>query len=331
MAKGNNQKIKIIKLLEILNSESDEKHPITTQQLVLRLNSMDIDVERKTVYDDVNALITCGFDIVSTKIGHSNAYYIGSRKFELSEIKILLDAVESASFITEKKSKVLSQKLLELVDVHNAEMLEKQVLFDNVVKHSNEKIYYNVDAISNAIIEEKRIEFCYFVHDVDGNIVLKRNGAKYLVSPWKLIFTENNYYLIGVLEEEKEFRHFRLDRMQSVEILESKICETVAREKRRIVGDTKRIFSMFKGEEKTVELVADNTLVDVIMDKFGENIKMTKLNEKQFSVLVRVEISDMFFAWCFGVGEKLKINAPFEVVNAFKEKFVSYQKHCFET
>ena len=245
MAKSSNQKEKILHLMKILLDQTDETHKLSVNDLITKLAALDIKAERKTIYDDIETLRQFGFDIIMEK-SKSYGYYIGKRDFELPELKLLADAVQSSKFITERKTMQLIKKLEGLMSKHDAGKLRRQVYVQNRVKSMNESIYYSVDALHEAISEDKKISFKYFTYDVQKNQIFKRGGDLYIVSPAALTWNEENYYLIAYSDERKSITHFRVDRMSSVKKLPEQ--RHSAAKGFKLSEYSKKVFCMFSGE-----------------------------------------------------------------------------------
>lgn len=315
MAKGKNQKVKLIKILEILRAESDENHPMSTNALIKRLRDEDVDVERKTLYDDIACLNECGYEIMTIKT-NTNNYYIEDRTFDVAELKILLDAIGAAQFITEKKTNVLSDKIAVLGGSHRAKLLRRHVVTLEP-KHTNEKIYYIVDSLNDCIERGKKASFKYYKYDISGKRIHTHDGDEYVVSPLSLVFSDDNYYLVAYTDKHDDLINFRVDRIDCVTVLEDAVDER-AKKKSLSSKDSHKIFSMFKGEDCKVTLLCDNSLVNVIVDKFGENVVMTKHTDGDFTVSASVQLAPTFYAWVFTFGEKMKIISPKKVVEEMK-------------
>lgn len=318
-----------MRILEILRSETDETHVISTNELIFRLQEQGIQVERKTIYDDLKTLSEEGYDIVWVKKNHSNAYYLAQRCFDMAELRILLDAVQAASFITSKKTKVLVDKIAEQAGNHKADLLKRNITYFDTLKHSNEKIYYSIDALNEAIIARKQISFLYFSHSADGERIYKRDGERYILNPIVMTFSQNNYYLTAYSDKYKDIANYRIDRMDKVEVLEER--NTLPEQKLLSYAQNPlKTFAMFIGKEKRVTLRADNALVEQMRDKFGEKIKMLKYDETSFSITTTLQISPTFFAWCFTFGDRLQIVEPEEIVEQYREMLLdagkSYRK-----
>lgn len=315
MSKSSNQKLKLLYLLKTLMEKTDTEHTLTVPEMILELNRYGINAERKSIYDDIESLKTFGIDILCRK-SKAYGYYIASRSFELAELKLLADAVASSKFITEKKSKELIKKIGSLTSSHEAKQLVRQIYVNGRVKAMNEKIYYNVDLINQAISSRKQISFKYFEYTIDKKKRYRNNGNKYVASPYALTWDDENYYMISYYEKYYGITHFRVDKMEDIEVTASECYH----EEINIVEYTKKIFSMYGGEEETVKIQFDNSLLGVVIDRFGKNTVMHKVDENSFIAILKVEISPPFWGWIFQFGNKIKIVSPESV----KERFIEY-------
>lgn len=308
-------KSRILYVYKYLNQKSDEKSPITGSQIIKYLGSLGISAHRKTVASDIELLKEFGIDIITIK-STQNRYYIGSRDFELPEVKLLVDAVESSRFITAKKSNELVKKLSTLVSVNQAAELYRQVFIEKRVKPLNEEIYYTVDTIHNAIESQKQIDFKYFEYNGEKEKVFRNNGKPYKLSPYAQVWNDDNYYVVGYCTKHDKISKFRVDRMTKVKLTEN---EAYPMPMNFNSADyTKNIFSMYDGEIKTVELKCTNELMKVIIDKFGEDATTILLDNNYFKVIVDVSVSPTFFGWVFQFAGNMTILAPKDV----KDKFV---------
>ena len=329
MPKGTKQKLKLIYLMKYLLENTDENHTVTMPQIIAYLEANDITAERKSIYDDLESLKDMGFDVAGEKQGKGYGYYIGARDFEMAELKLLVDAIQSSKFVTEKKSQELIKKLGRLVSVHEAKQLKRQVYVAGRAKALNESIFYNVDAIHNAIEENKKISFQYFQWNTKKEMELRKNGRFYEVSPWALLWEDENYYLVAFDAMADEIKHYRVDKMLNIS------CMDLAREgkerfeKSNVAEYTKKNFGMFAGEEETVKLEVHNRLVGVILDRFGRDIMMIPADKEHFRVNVRVSVSNQFFGWLFGLGDGVKILGPENVKEKMKEEIAKIQKMYF--
>ena len=314
MAKGENQKLKLLYLLDILNKYTDDEHFITMQEIVKKLADCGVNAERKTLYNDLEELRTYGIDVIGEKDGLGYNYHIGNRKFELAELKLLVDAVQSSRFITKAKSKELIKKLNDLTSKYHAEELNHQVFVAGRVKTMNESIYYNVDLIHTAISEDVKIRFRYFMWNENKKQVYRRNGAYYSVSPWGLTWDDENYYLIGYDDEYEAIRYYRVDKMKKIVLSDEKREGRDSFKSVDMAVYSKKRFGMSDGEETEVELLCDNNMAGVIIDRFGKNTPFVKQDEEHFVALVSVAVSIQFLGWVMSLGDGVKIVGPESVV-----------------
>lgn len=325
MAKSSNQKGKLLVLRRLLLEQTDEEHGLTVPDMIRRLEAEGIHAERKSIYSDLETLSESGLDIVSRKEGTRVLYYVGSRDFELPELKLLVDAVQSSRFITRRKSGQLIEKMAGLSSRWQAKQLQRQVYVANRVKTENESIYYNVDTIYTAIAENRRIAYRYrewgFREGEDGpERQYRRQGKTYCVSPWALCWANDNYYMVGYDSQAESVKHYRVDKMDGIAV------SSEPRDGREYFADfdiavyTRRIFGMFGGEDEAVTLRADNSLLDVILDRFGEEASIRRDGENTFIARVRVAVSPQFLSWVFGFGDRIRILGPAEVVRDMREQ-----------
>lgn len=307
--------------------KTDENHGLTINEIKNELESYGIKAERKSLYDDIEILQSFGLDICTVRT-NTVKYYIGNRDFQIPELKLLVDAIQSSKFITRKKSLELIEKLGHLVSENDGSQLRREVYVTNRVKTVNEHIYYNVDKIHNAISENKKISFQYFKWDLDttnGNKIVKtarKNGEAYRVSPWALCWDDENYYLIAYDSEAEIIKHYRVDKMERIRLLKDE------RDGSELYNDfnparyAKSVFSMFGGEECEVKLLVDNNFIGVIVDRFGSDLFIVKHDEHSFTVNVNVMLSPQFYAWVFGLGGGVRILAPERAILEFKDKIL---------
>lgn len=309
MAKSFRQKMKILYLLKAFWENTDEEHPLTVKELMKYLEGYGISVERKTVYDDIEALRVFGMDILNRREKPSG-YYLASRSFELAELKILVDAVQSSRFITSRKSGELIKKLEDQTSIYEARQLQRQVFVSNRVKTMNESIYYNVDTIHQAVSEDRQISFQYYEWTVSKEMKPRRNGEIYFVSPWYLIWKDENYYLIGLDEKNSVVKHYRVDKMRKINV------ETERRQGEELFRnfDVARfvsgVFGMFGGKEESLTLKVNNRLVGVVLDHFGQDVIIQPHDEEHFITYVHVNVSSQFFGWLSGLGRDAEILSP---------------------
>lgn len=314
MPKSSNQKLKLIYLMKILLERTDETHGITMPEIIEALAAYDISAERKSLYSDIENLRLYGLDIIGTQEDRTYFYHIGSRQFELAELKLLVDSVQSAKFITAKKSNELIKKIEGLASKYEASQLHRQVFVSGRVKTMNESIYYNVDRIHNAIAENSRINFQYFQWNVDKKMELRHDGAVYEVSPWSLSWDDENYYLIAYDSAEEKIKHFRVDKMLHIKSNGKKREGKQAFKSFDMAAYARKMFGMYGGKEERVRMECDNAFAGVMIDRFGKDVSMIRLDDKRFLINVDVAVSRQFLAWVIGLGEGVTLTGPDSVV-----------------
>ena len=320
MPKSSNQKLKLLYIIKILSEQTDEEHCISTQQLIEELAKYDIKAERKSIYDDINQLIDFGYDIILIKSRVNGGYYMAGREFELAELKLLVEVVQSSKFITLKKSKELIAKIEKLASKPEAKQLQRQVYVANRIKTANESIYYIVDDIHRAIQNNEQISFQYLEWNLEKKLMPRRDGKLYRVSPWALTCKDENYYLIAHDNEEDKIKHFRVDKMGSIKALSNVKREGSSLFERFDIADyANKTFSMYGGKEESVTIQLENHLIGVVMDRFGQDVSIRVRDEEHFSVRVTVAISGQFFGWLTGLGAGAKLIAPESVVMQYQE------------
>lgn len=319
MAKSANQKLKLLYLVKYLMQHSDEEHPVSTAQIIEELAKNNISAERKSIYDDIEALRVFGVDIIQVK-GKNGGYYIGERDFELPELKLLVDSVQSSKFITQDKTYKLIKKIENLASAYDGQLLQRQVFVTNRVKSMNESIYYAVDVISDAITQNKKIRYKYFEYTVSKERRFRHDGAFYEVSPFALIWDDENYYMLAWDSAASKMKHYRVDKMDKVSLTDSEREGTAEFEKVDMSAYTKTVFGMFGGNEQKVKLRFANHLVGVVIDRFGRDSIIIKDGDEHFTVSVNVVVSQQFLAWVFGFGADAEILSPEEVRDEMKKQ-----------
>ncbi len=319
MAKTSSQKVRLLIMRDLLLRETDEDHRMTIPRFLQKLEAQGIQVERKSLYDDIEALRESGLDVHLVR-GRSGGYFVGERLFELPELKLLVDAVQSSRFITAQKSTKLIRKLETLTNVHQARQLRRQVEVNGRIKNMNESIYYVVDAIHEAISQDKKLSFRYRSWAVDphapGGFVSrdKRNGEHYVVSPWALVWMEENYYLVACEEASGEIRHYRVDKIHNQRVLSQERSGKELFEQLDPASYTRGMFGMFGGGEVDVELAMSNDLVGVLVDRFGSELVLHPgPQEGWFTVRVTVVPGDTFYGWVMSFGGKAEVLGPASV------------------
>lgn len=330
MAKSPNQKLKLLYLMKILLEQTDENHRITMTEIIENLASYNISAERKSLYNDIESLRLYGLDIIGIQEGRTYFYYVGSRRFELAELKLLVDSVQSAKFITAKKSSELIKKLEGLASRYEASKLHRQVFVAGRVKTMNESIYYNVDRIQTAIGENSKITFQYFQWNVEKKMELRHDGAVYKVSPWALSWNDGNYYLIAYDGEKGIIKHFRVDKMLHIELNGEKREGKQVFQSFDMAAYARKMFGMYGGKEERVRLECENSFAGVIIDRFGKDVTLNRLDDTHFFVNVEAAVSRQFLSWVIGLGEGVKIAGPESVVARMEDEICrlmrQYQK-----
>lgn len=319
MARSSFQKLKILYVMDYLLKRSDENHPVTVAQLIGELESHGISAERKSIYDDLESLREYGLDILQTGSGKNSGYYVASHEFELPELKLLVDSVQSSKFITYKKTLSLIKKIESLTSVYDAQLLRRQLYVKNRIKTMNESIYYNVDELHRGIAENRKIRFHYFEYTVRKERRFRRDGAWYVLSPYALSWDDENYYLVGFDSEAGIIKHFRVDKMADIQVTEE------PRDGEEIYAAldmgvyARKTFGMFTGEETSVRLRFEKDLVGAVIDRLGRDVMLVPDGEDHFTVRTDVIVSPQFFAWVLGFGNKAKILGPESVVRKLRE------------
>lgn len=309
MPKSSNQKLKLLYLMQMLLERSDENHPLTVQDMIDELSQHDISAERKSIYADLEALQLFGLDIVRSK-GKSTGYYIASRDFELPELKLLVDSVQSSKFITHRKTLSLIKKIEGLASVYDAQLLQRQVYVRNRVKSMNESVYYNVDEISGAISRDRIIRFNYFEFDVNKQRRYRHDGKVYEISPFALMWDDENYYMLGYDPEAEKLKHYRVDKMTNIESAETERSGKELFAGMDMSSYSKQVFGMFTGSEQTVKLRFENRLAGAVIDRFGKEVMLIPDGEEHFTVSADIAVSPQFYAWVFGFGTAVEILSP---------------------
>ena len=316
MPKSDNQKLKIFYILDYLQKNSHEDHPVRASELISMLERQhNILCERKTVYSDIAALQDYGVDIVSVP-GKNGGYYIGSRIFEMPELKLLIDAVLSSRYLTEKKSRELIEKLCDQCSIYDAKLLRRDVLVSGRVKSMNETIYYSIDTIQEAIAENKQITFRYFDWGVDG----KRHyrDKDYIASPYGLCQDNENCYLLAH-SQRHGVTSYRIDRMSDIRVTEENRIPCPELTGKALTEYANRLFQMYYGDQVTVKMRFHKELCNVVMDRFGRDTMLIPDGSDHFNFTVSVAVSPMFLSWVIGFGSKAKILYPQSVVDQYKQ------------
>lgn len=325
MPKSENQRAKLIYLAKIFTERTDEAHPISREDIMAALGEYGVDIERKTLYSDIETLREAGMDIILDKSSPRNsAYYLASREFELPELQLLINAVACSKFITERKSRTLIKKLSRLASVHQGAKLRREAIVSEKVKAKNEHIYYNVDILQEAIAAKKKILFKYFSYDCNKKKVYRDDKKDYVVSPLCLTWKDEQYYCTGYHERRKTISNFRIDKMENVRITDENCTGVDGFDASRY---SERTFGMFAGEDERVTMRFSNSLAGVVLDRFGMDTLLTKDGDDHFTVCVEVTVSSVFFGWVMQFGQDAEIIKPNSVREQFCEQLRSIGKN----
>jgi len=316
MTKSSNQKLKVLYLLNIMKELTDDDHGLTLPQILEELAKYGIKAERKSIYGDFEALRDFGLTI-EKRTGKNITYHLAERDFELPELKLLVDAVQSSKFITHKKSSALIKKIEGLASKYEAQQLQRQVFVANRIKTMNESIYYAVDEIHRAISDDKKISFKYFEWNMKKERQYRRNGKIYMVSPWALTWDDENYYMIAFDDESSIIKHYRVDKMHGLKITDKKRMGAELFENFDMALYSKKTFGMYGGRDEQVTLRCKDKMAGVIIDRFGQDVIMYEAGEEQFEVSVRVSVSPLFLTWIMNFGGDIKILSPQSVIDDY--------------
>lgn len=312
MAKSAGQKLKLLYIIKLLTENTDENHPASTADIIAYLDANGIHSERKSIYDDIARLVEFGYDIIQVHSRLGGGYYMAGRDFELAELKLLVDAVQSSRFITTRKSRSLIKKLEQLAGKHDAGKLQRQVYVAGRIKTENESIYYSIDSIHRAIQENKQISFQY----LDWNLkkeLSPRDQIQRRVSPWALIWREENYYLAAFDSQDQIMKHYRVDKMGQVKVLKESREGMEQFDKTDPALYSNQTFGMYGGREETVTLQFPNRLIGVVLDRFGRDVDIRPMTDRIFRMRARVAVSGQFFGWLAGIGREAVIIGPVSV------------------
>lgn len=324
MPKSERQKLKLLCLMNLFLEETDEDHTLTIPKIIEKLGTQGIHAERKSLYDDFETLRQFGLDIECLR-SRTTGYYLASRLFELPELKLLTDAVASSQFITEKKSAQLIRKLESLASRHQAWQLHRQVYVQGRIKAENEQIYYNVDAIQQAIAKGRQISFLYFCYTVDKEKTYRHDGNRYAASPYALTWNGECYYMIAFYEEYGELSQFRVDKMENIEVLDEKCLPIPGNRFFDPASYQNKLFNMFGGKEEDIRIAFDESMAGVVLDRFGREIVLHRLEEGRFFIDIRAFASPQLLGWLFAFGGRAQILKPENLIG----QFLQLAEECF--
>ncbi len=308
MAKMPNQKLKLIYLSRIFSERTDRYHGLTLSEISSALAEYNISAERKSLYDDIEALKLAGMDICTVRDSHVR-YYLASRSFELAELRLLSDAVQSSKFLTEKKSRELVRKIEGLGSRYEAASLHRQDSGDGRLKTENEEIFQNVTLLHRAMSENRKIACKYFEWNEHKQRLLRKNGDEYVLSPFALRWDDEYYYLIAYDSDAQKIKHFRVDKMLRIRLLEEKREGETLLNEADLSRYSQRAFSMYGGEQINVRILAENALAGVVIDRFGTDVPFLNRGDR-FEFCVKVMVSPTFFSWVLGFGNRMRILSP---------------------
>ena len=318
MAKASGQKLKLLYIIKYLSENTDEHHPASTSDIIAYLEANDIHSQRKSVYDDIEKLCNFGYDIIQVHSRLGGGYYMAGREFELAELKLLVDAVQSSRFITTKKSRSLIRKLEQMAGKHDAGKLQRQVYVAGRIKTENESIYYSIDTIHRAIQENRQIQFQYLDWNLKKELVPRVNSEK-RVSPWALIWQDENYYLAAYDSNDGVMKHYRVDKMGHVEVLKETRTGMEQFAKVDLAAYTNQIFGMYGGQEEIVTIQFPNRLIGVVLDRFGRETDIRQMPGEVFRIRVKVMVSGQFYGWLAGIGADAVIVNPVSVREQYRQ------------
>lgn len=316
MARSANQKIKILYLMRILLERTDDDHGLTLEEISNALLECGVEAERKTLYDDLEVLRVFGLDIEKRK-DKTVRYHVVSREFELPELKLLVDAVQSSKFITHKKSNELIKKIESFTSRYEAQQLQRQVFVSNRIKTMNESIYYTVDYIHDAINSNVKVSFQYFSWNVKKEKALRHNGDRFVISPWALTWDDENYYMIGYDHISGLVKHYRVDKMLNIQLTDEKRDGADLFKNFDMAVYSKETFGMYGGKEQPVSLRCNNRIAGVIIDRFGTNLPFSNVTDTHFEIRIKVHTSPLFYSWLMSFGADITILGPQEVVDDY--------------
>lgn len=316
MPKNAGDKLRLVYLIDIFKKYSDDEHSLSVSDLCEKLEEMNVRATRQTIYKDVEDLRFLGYDIVQTR-DPRYGYYLGRREFDLAELKLMVDAVQAANFISGADSDKLINKLGSMTSVRRAGKLKRQVYSLDRTRKSSSRIFESIDAIHEAIAENVRIKFRYYDRNAKKELTARHSGEFYLVTPVTLIWDDENYYLVAFDVKEECIKHFRVDKIGDLMLTDEKSDKNEAIENLDLSEYNKQVFGMYGGKSELVTLRCANSLAGVIIDRFGENVTFFKNDADHFEITVRVKLSPNFYSWVMAFGTKMKITAPNYVAEEF--------------
>lgn len=305
--------------MQIMLEKTDDEHGLTMPQIMAELEKYDVTAERKSIYADFADMSEkFGVEIIKEQVGRETYYHVGSREFELAEVKLLIDAIQSSKFITKKKSKDLIDKIKKFASTHQAKQLQRQVFINDRVKTMNESVYYNVDDIHNALNENKKIQFKYYRWNINKELEPRHDGDWIVVSPWALTWDDENYYLVAFDDSDNKIKHYRVDKMMKISVVDEKRAGKNEFKNFDMAAYSKATFGMYHGTKTKVKIEFANHMCGVFIDRFGKDISLVPVDDDHSTVAVDVNVSPQFFGWIFGLGSDVRIVGPEEVVEELR-------------
>lgn len=329
MADTKVQKIKLLKIWEILHRKSDAQHPLSTQDIITELGHLDISCDRRTVYGDIDAMQSNGYSIMNRRRGHDMVYWVEERKFDLPELKIIMDAIQNSKFIPRDKTEELLNKIASLGGSESTHLLKRNAVRFHVVKHTNDNIYVITECLEWAIEREQRVSFRYFDLNASGERVFRHDNQVYKEEPLAMICDDGNYYLICYRAEPEYANHvkvFRVDRIADITVLDDGISKEAKRASKTIANYPKQVFKMYGGKIRKIRLAFDECLIGVMFNKFGEEISIKKYG-KRYAASVEVQISPTFWGWLTQFPGTMEIISPIDV----KEAYAAWVRSAIES
>ncbi|MBQ7563605.1 MAG: WYL domain-containing protein [Lachnospiraceae bacterium] len=317
MSKSARQKLKLLYLKDILLRETDEEHPLNASELIAKLEKEEIEAERKSIYNDVAMLADYGLDLLKLD-GRTGGYFVGARDFELAELKLLVDAVRSSRFITEKKSNELVEKLSSLASIYDADKLKRQVYAINKAKSPNESVLITIDTIHDAIQKNHAVAFEYMMWSREKKLVPRHPGKRYQVSPIALVWDDEFYYLLGFDSDDRKRKNFRVDKIRGIEELSTE--RAVEGKEVDIAAYTNKVFGMFGGDLEPISLRCPNGKTGIFLDRFGTDISVTPMDAEYVRVHTEIAVSEQFFGWLFSLGSDIELLGS----RAVRDRYMDY-------
>ena len=311
--------------MQIMQEKTDDEHAITMTQIIEELARYDITAERKSIYADFQDMTDkFGVEIIKEQVGHETCYHVGARKFELAEVKLLIDAIQSSKFITQTKSRELIGKIKSFVSEHQAKQLQRQVYINDRVKTMNESVYYNIDDIHAAINENRKIKFKYYKWDIHKKLIPRHNGDWFIVSPWGLNWDDENYYMVAYDDLDHKIKHYRVDKMMHISVGDEKRAGKEEFKNFDMAEYSKATFGMYRGKKTKVKIALENSMCGVFIDRFGKEINFRPIDEEHSVLNVDVNVSPQFFGWIFSLGKNVKVVGPDDVVEEMRAQATEF-------